>query len=71
MHRLINSVPRVIHQREGAIHNLKKFFAFGRRKYTRVVHKDLYVNILLSKKENIPLSGRKSPRTESGGMQIK
>jgi hypothetical protein len=42
-----------MHQFEWAIHNLKKFFAFRRMKYTLAVYKDLSANILLSKKENI------------------
>jgi hypothetical protein len=41
-----------MHQSGGAIHNLKKFFSFMRKKYTPVVYKDLPANILLSKKEN-------------------
>jgi hypothetical protein len=53
MHRLINSFPGFMHQSGAAFHNLKKFFSFGRRKYTLAVHKDLSAKILLSKKENI------------------
>jgi hypothetical protein len=59
-------LSRVIHQIKGAIHNIKKFFAFGRRKYTLAVYKDFQVNILLSKKENLPLSGKKFPRSFAG-----
>jgi len=43
----------VMHQCRRSIHNLKKFFAFFERKYTLGVYKELSVNILLSKKENI------------------
>ncbi len=53
MHSLINRIPSLIHHFKWAIHNLKKFFAFLRMKYTPSVYKDLSANILLSKKENI------------------
>jgi hypothetical protein len=68
MHRLFNIPSRVIHLIEGTIHNLKKFFAFGRRKYTLLVYKDLQLNILLSKKENLPVSRKKFPPFFCGGM---
>ncbi|HCL82812.1 MAG TPA: hypothetical protein DIC22_02500 [Chitinophagaceae bacterium] len=67
MHRVINSFCRLIHQTGGAIHNLKKFFAFAGKKYTPVVQKDLFLNILLSKKENITRSKKKSPRDSPEG----
>jgi hypothetical protein len=50
MHSLTNSLSGVMHQTGAAFHNLKKFFSFGRRKYTLVVYKDLPAKILLSKK---------------------
>ena len=53
MHSFINHVSCVIHLISTPIHNLEKFFAFFWRKYTLTVYKDLLVNILLSKKENI------------------
>jgi hypothetical protein len=53
MHSLINRFSGLMHQFTGAIHNLKKFFAFGRRKYTPAVYKEFFPKILLSKKENI------------------
>lgn len=61
MHSLMNRFARVMHQKKGAIHNLKKFFASRRMKYTLPVYKDLPVNILLSKKENITRNQKKPP----------
>jgi len=55
----------VIHEFGGAFHNLKKFFAFGRKKYTLFVYKELSWNILLSKKENIN-NGKKNPLRYQG-----
>jgi len=59
-----------MHQFRRAIHNLKKFFAFRRRKYTLVVYKDLSANILLSKKENIIIWDKKSPRLNRREVRI-
>ena len=53
IHILVNSLSALIHRFAKTIHNLKKFFALRRRKYTLIVNKDLSSNILLSKKENI------------------
>jgi hypothetical protein len=51
MHRVINMFFHLVNHFGGAIHNLKKFFAFRLKKYTLAVYKDLCVNILLIKKE--------------------
>jgi hypothetical protein len=42
-----------MHIKGGSIHNLKKFFAFMRMKYTPPVHKDLSAIFWSGKKENI------------------
>jgi hypothetical protein len=58
-----------MHQTEYAFHNLKKFFALEQRKYTDPVHKDLFVNILLSKKEITCFPAKKIPRIYGGFNQ--
>ncbi len=68
MHILINSISGDIHHFRRAIHNLKKFFAFWRRKYTLAVYKDLSANILLSKKENITAYKKNSPGGSGGNI---
>ena len=46
MHMVIHSDTGIIHSPFPAIHNLKKFSAISRLKFTPIVHKDLAANIL-------------------------
>ena len=55
-----------MHQICGSIHNLKKFFAFTGSKYTPPVYKELYINILLIKKEIPCTTAQKKPRFRRG-----
>ena len=58
-----------MHKKGRSIHNLKKFFAIWGMKYTPAVYKDLFLNILLSKKEITP-SFQKNSLRFGGGKKV-